>query len=224
MHHEPEIPAYLTSRLTLQVRFCETDLMGIVHHANYLTYFEAGRVDWLHRRGLSYDTWVKQGVHLPVIEARLRYRKAARFDDVLVVETTCALVKRATVRFDYRILRDREILCEGDTLLACVGDTLAPKRIPALMAEMFRSPEKEGAHPGHHHKVDHGAKGDHAHAHGHGAKDDHGHDAHRHDAHGHAHGHGAKDDHGHDAHRHDAHGHAHGHDGHSPGAHRPDSR
>ena len=42
--------------------------MGIVHHANYLTYFEAGRVDWLHRRGISYENWVKRGIHLPVVD------------------------------------------------------------------------------------------------------------------------------------------------------------
>jgi acyl-CoA thioester hydrolase len=143
MPPSPEIPAYLTSRFTLQVRFCETDLMGIVHHANYLAYFEAGRVDWLHRRGVSYDVWTKQGIHLPVVETRLRYRKAARFDDVLVVETTCAAVTRVTVQFDYRILRDGTLLCEGDTLLACVGDDLLPKRLPASIAEVFRSAEKE---------------------------------------------------------------------------------
>jgi acyl-CoA thioester hydrolase len=121
--------------------------MGIVHHANYLVYFEAGRVDWLHRRGISYDVWTKQGIHLPVVESHLRYRKAARFDDALVVETTCALLTHVTVRFDYRVLRDEVLLCEGDTLLACVGDDLLPKRIPPAMAEVFRSPEigqKEG--------------------------------------------------------------------------------
>ena len=121
MHHAPEIPAYLTSRFTLQVRFCETDLMGIVHHANYLAYFEAGRVDWLHRRGLSYDFWVKQGIHLPVVETRLRYRKAARFDDVLVVETWVAEVTRAKVQFDAAIRRGLETLVSGSVWLACVA-------------------------------------------------------------------------------------------------------
>jgi len=147
--HSPADPpaAHLISRFTLQVRFCETDLMGIVHHANYLTYFEAGRVDWLHRRGVSYDRWTKQGIHLPVVEAHLRYRKAARFDDVLVVETTCAVVTRVTIRFTYRILRDATLLCEGDTLLACVGDDMTPKRIPPSIAEVFQSPESHPAAP-----------------------------------------------------------------------------
>ena len=76
----PDLDPRLCSRMTLLVRFCETDLMGIVHHANYLQYFEAGRVDWLHRRGISYEIWAKNGVHLPVVETHIRYRKAARFE------------------------------------------------------------------------------------------------------------------------------------------------
>jgi acyl-CoA thioester hydrolase len=127
--------------MKLTVRFCETDLMGIVHHANYLTYFEAGRVDWLHRRGISYEKWVEKGIHLPVVEARLRYRKAARFDQLLCVETTCAELTRVTVRFAYRLLRGEELLCEGETLLACVGSDLAPKRFPPDIAAVFRSAE-----------------------------------------------------------------------------------
>jgi len=138
---QPSSPPHLTSRFTLAVRFCETDLMGIVHHANYLVYLEAGRVDWLHRRGIAYESWAKRGIHLPVVEARLRYRKAARFDETLVVETTCVEVTRVTVRFGYRVLRAADLLCEGETLLACVGEDLAPKRIPDDIREVFRSAE-----------------------------------------------------------------------------------
>jgi acyl-CoA thioester hydrolase len=115
--------------------------MGIVHHANYLQYFEAGRVNWLHRRGIRYEEWVKNGIHLPVVETRLRYRKAARFDEDLVVETTCHEVTRVTIRFVYRLFRDNELLCEGETLLACVGNDLAPKRLPENIAQVFRSAE-----------------------------------------------------------------------------------
>ena len=130
-----------TSIYRVQVRFCETDLMGVVHHASYLLYCEAARVDWLHKRGVSYEVWARQGVHLPVVETRLRYRKAARFDDVLVVETTSAAVTRVTVRFTFRVLRGAELLCEGETLLACVGHDLAPKRLPELVARVLASPE-----------------------------------------------------------------------------------
>lgn len=135
------VPPHLTSTYDLTVRFCETDLMGIVHHANYLVYFEAGRVDWLHKRGVQYEEWVKNGIHLPVVETRLRYRKAARFDEHLVVASTCVEVTRVTIRFGYEITRRGERLCEGETLLACVGHDLAPKRLPADIAAVFRSAE-----------------------------------------------------------------------------------
>src|SRR5260221_14746862 len=94
----------------LRVRFCDTDLMGIVHHANYFAYFEAGRVEWLRRRGVAYAAWAGRGVHLPVIEASIRYRIPARFDDLVDVETTLAELRAASLRFDYRILRDAELL------------------------------------------------------------------------------------------------------------------
>ncbi len=137
----PDTPPHLTSRYPLLVRFCETDLMGIVHHASYLTYFEAGRIDWLHRRGVAYLDWAQRGIHLPVAEARLKYSKPARFDEALVVETTCRETSRVTVRFTYRVLRGDELLCNGETLLACVGPDLALMRIPDDVLAVFQSPE-----------------------------------------------------------------------------------
>jgi acyl-CoA thioester hydrolase len=135
------------SHLTIQVRFCETDLMGIVHHANYLCYFEAGRVDFLHKRGVSYDSWAKQGVHLPLVSTSLRYRKPARFDDLIVVSSTCAEITRVTVKFTYRVTRGEDLLCEGETLLACVGHTLEPRRIPEEIARTFRQDETATTDP-----------------------------------------------------------------------------
>ncbi len=141
MESAPPLSLPQTSKTRLQVRFCETDLMGIVHHANYLTYFEAARVDFIHRRGVSYDLWVKEGVHLPVVETSLRYRKPARFDEVIVVESTVVEISRVTVKFQYRIVRDADLLVEGMTLLACVGNNMAPRRIPEPIANVFKSPE-----------------------------------------------------------------------------------
>jgi acyl-CoA thioester hydrolase len=76
-----------------------------------------------------------------VVETRLRYRKAARFDETLVVATTCLELKRATIRFGYLITRGEDRVCEGETLQASVGHELAPKRIPDDIAAIFRSPE-----------------------------------------------------------------------------------
>jgi acyl-CoA thioester hydrolase len=114
--------------------------MGIVHHAKYLEYFEAGRVEYMHRRGVEYLEWTKRGIHLPVVEANVRYRKSVRFDERLAVETTLGELSRATVTFTYRVLRDGpegELVAEGSTMLACVGDDLAPKRIPDDVASLL---------------------------------------------------------------------------------------
>jgi acyl-CoA thioester hydrolase len=130
-----------TSVHRLQVRFCETDLMGVVHHGNYFTYCEAARVDWLHKRGVSYDSWVRHGIHLPVVEAKARYKAAAKFDQILDVETTMDSLSRVTVRFRYTIRHERTLICEAETLLACVGDELKLKRIPPDVADVFKSGE-----------------------------------------------------------------------------------
>ena len=114
--------------------------MGIVHHAKYLEYFEAGRVEYLHRRGIGYLDCVNHGIHLPVVETSARYRRTVRFDERLVVDTTLTELGRATVRFTYRLLRDdpsAELVAEGATLLACVGNDHVPRRIPDELAAML---------------------------------------------------------------------------------------
>ena len=128
-----------TTRLELSVRFCETDLMGIVHHANYLRYFEMGRVAWLKERGFSYDVWMAAGLHLPVVDASVRYRKAARFDDTLVVETRVSKITRVTLRFAYRVTRTGDLVAEGETLLACVDALMRPRRLPPEITEALAS-------------------------------------------------------------------------------------
>ena len=70
--------------------------MGIVHHAAYLAYFEAARVEYMHRRGVEYLRWAQHGLHLPVVEAHVRYRKSARFDERLIVEARLGAISRIT--------------------------------------------------------------------------------------------------------------------------------
>lgn len=141
---KPVIPTHAVSRHTLRVRFCETDLMGIVHHANYLTYFEAARVEYLRKRGVSYARWAaEQAVQLPVISATLDYKRTAAFDDELVVEVRLSLLTRVKVGFAYQILRGspEHTICQGTTLLACVGADHRPRRLPPSVATVLCAPE-----------------------------------------------------------------------------------
>jgi acyl-CoA thioester hydrolase len=129
------------TRIEIRVRFCETDLMGIVHHGNYLTYFEAGRVEWLRRRNVTYASWEARGLHLPVVDAEVKYRLPARFDDVLVIETRLTERRGVSLRYGYKVLRDGALVAEGATRLACVNDKHVLTRIPADVLPILASGE-----------------------------------------------------------------------------------
>jgi acyl-CoA thioester hydrolase len=141
-------PVAARSVVRVRVRFCETDLMGIVHHGSYPAYLEVARVEWLRRRGVAYGSWTSRGMHLAVVELSLRYRTPARFDDQLDVEATLGLVRAASMRFDYRLVRvsDGVLVAEGSTLLACVDEAGTPRRMKPEVAEVLLRPEAAAGH------------------------------------------------------------------------------
>ncbi len=130
-------PGKATTTSTLRVRFCETDLMGIVHHATYLVYFEAGRVEWLRRRGITYADWTARGVQSPVASAEVQYRAPSRFDDVLAIETTLSKLRSVSLDYTYRILRGDTLVAEGFTRLACIDMNNKLLRLPEEIREML---------------------------------------------------------------------------------------
>jgi len=89
--------------------------------------------------------WANRGVHMPVVEASVTYKKTARFDELLVVETRLTELRRASLRFDYVLLRSagstEERVAEGYTRLACVGNDHAVRRIPDDALRVLRSAE-----------------------------------------------------------------------------------
>jgi acyl-CoA thioester hydrolase len=144
MTAEPRFPDHCGSRFRTRVRFFETDLMGVVHHAAYLTYLEAARVEYLRRRGADYRRLVEGGLHMAVVEAALRYKKTATFDDELMVETRLSGLSRVTTTFEYRIVLasdPRTVIAEGHTRLACVDSSGRPRRIPEWIAEILTAAE-----------------------------------------------------------------------------------
>jgi acyl-CoA thioester hydrolase len=126
----------------LRVIYGDTDQMGIVYYANYLRFFESGRNEFLRAKGLRYrDFEERYRLALPVVEAAVRYRIPARYDDLLVVETSLAEPRRATARFDYRILRDGEVLATGHTVHACVDLEGHVQRMPEELVARLASGE-----------------------------------------------------------------------------------
>ncbi len=147
MHGTPEstLPTHCVTRSIVRVRFCDTDMMGVVHHSNYIKYFELARIEYLRRRGLDYVTWVKMGLHLPVIAMESRFRKPAFLDDLLTIETRLSTLTRVKVGFDYRVLRPtgrgEQEIAAGSTLLACVGNDHQPLRMSKQAESLLLSPE-----------------------------------------------------------------------------------
>lgn len=109
--------------------------MGVVYYANYLRWFEKGRSEFLRQIGLPYATIEQQGFQFPVIEVTCRYAQAARYDDIINIETELTEVGRARLSFSYRITRepDGELLATGSTQHACVDSAGRPVRMPQIL-------------------------------------------------------------------------------------------
>src|SRR6266849_4010900 len=110
----------LSGEITIRVRYAETDRIDLLHHANYLVYFEQGRTELLRSCGLAYKDLEDQGYLLVLTRAEVRYRNAVRYDDLLSLRTT--VVRTTAVRIDHRyeLRRDGLLVAEGATTLACV--------------------------------------------------------------------------------------------------------
>jgi acyl-CoA thioester hydrolase len=123
---------------SVRVRYAETDQMGIVYHANYLVWFEVGRVELMREMGIAYRDMEKEdGAMIPVVEVTARYMASARYDDVLLVRTSVAAVRGSIIRLRYAILRaeDEQLLCEGESVHIVVDRDMKKREIPTKYAE-----------------------------------------------------------------------------------------
>lgn len=126
----------------IRVIYGDTDQMGVVYYANYLRYFEAGRNEYIRAKGLRYRDFEERfGLRLPVADAGVSYKQPARYDDLLDVEITISEVRRASARFEYRILREGTVLATGHTVHACVDLEGRLRRFPAELLERLTDGE-----------------------------------------------------------------------------------
>jgi acyl-CoA thioester hydrolase len=125
----------LSGEITIRVRYAETDRMGLLHHANYLIYFEQGRTELLRSLGLAYKDLEDQGYLLVLTRAEIRYRSPVRYDDLLTLRTS--VVRTTAVRIDHRyeLLRDGTLVAEGSTTLASVDRTGRVQALPEILRE-----------------------------------------------------------------------------------------
>ena len=123
----------LSGEVSIRVRYAETDRMGLLHHANYLVYFEQGRTELLRSCGLTYKELEDQGFLLVLSKVEVRYRSPARYDDLLTLKTT--VVRTTAVRIDHRyeLFREGTLLAEGTSTWACVDRDGRLQELPPFL-------------------------------------------------------------------------------------------
>jgi len=129
----------------VNVRYAETDQMGIVYYANYLVWFEVGRVAWCRAKGFSYrDMEEQDGKFMAVAEATCRYKAPARFEDDIVIRTAVASATEKVVRFTYEVCRagSRQLLATGETVHVVTDKDVRPSRIPDRYRRHFNLPPR----------------------------------------------------------------------------------
>jgi len=134
------LAADLLTEVTVRVRYAETDQMGIVYHANYFVWFEIARCELLRRSGTSYGELERRdGIALPVIEARCEYLQPSRYDDELAVRARGQRLSRARLAFEYEVVRswDMALLARGRTVHAATNQSGRPCRLPERIRLLF---------------------------------------------------------------------------------------
>ena len=136
---------HMTTRTEITVRYAETDAQGVVHHANYLVWFEEGRSDFLRQQGLNYTEFEKAGFFIVVAQAELKYKAPAFYEERLVIETTLSQIRAKVMKFNYRILDRQEVVrAEGQTVHMVVGQDKKPTTLPDAMMGKLSALKADG--------------------------------------------------------------------------------
>lgn len=124
----------LTGRTEIRVRYAETDMMSIAYHGSYLPWLEIGRTELLRANGFPYADLERAGYRLPVLEIGLSYKRPARYDDVVTIETTLREKPVLRIRMEYRLLREDVLLATGHSVHAFLNHANEVVRPPAEFA------------------------------------------------------------------------------------------
>ena len=124
----------------VRVYYEDTDLSGLVYHANYLRWFERARSDMLRLLGIDQRTAAEAGEGTyAVADLTIRYLAPARLDDVVTIATEAAELRAASVRLRQRALRERDLLAEANIRVGFIGPDGRPRRQPAAWRAAFDS-------------------------------------------------------------------------------------
>jgi acyl-CoA thioester hydrolase len=126
----------LTGETLIRVRYAETDRMGLLHHANYLVYFEQARTDLLRQVGGNYKDLEDRGYYLVVSKIEIKYKSPAYYDDELRIVTTVTRTTPVRLEHRYEVFRpDGTLVAEGSSTLACVDGDGKIQAMPDWLVE-----------------------------------------------------------------------------------------
>ncbi len=129
------------SETRVRVRYAETDQAGVVYHANYLIWFEVGRVELCRAHGFNYADMEREAdAYLPVTEVRVRYRIPAKYDDIILLRTRTTEIRSRAITFAYEVYReaDKALLAEGETQHIVMNQAGHARSFPAEYAAKLR--------------------------------------------------------------------------------------
>jgi acyl-CoA thioester hydrolase len=121
----------------VRVRYADTDMMGVVYHANYPVFFEIGRSEYMRQKGFTYREFETMGYHLVVTGLEAKYHNSATYDDLLTVRTRISELQSRGLTFHYIIYRDKTLLVEGITKHLCIHNK-KPVVIPSHLLNILK--------------------------------------------------------------------------------------
>ena len=123
----------------IRVEYHHTDQMGIVHHSNYIKFFEVARTEWLRAIGLTYAEMERRGVMMPIVEVNIKYRQPAYYDELISVTASVDELPMARMSFKYEIRgEDGRDIATGSTTLGFIDkETRRPQRAPRWLMEVL---------------------------------------------------------------------------------------
>lgn len=125
---------------TWRVQYYETDKMGIVHHSNYVRYFETARTEYLRDSGLAYDEMEKAGIWMPVLSVNVEFRTPAVYDEVIRIKCWISRLKGASLEVQYEVsnYETGEVHATGSSSHAFTNPELKPIRVKKEAPEVYR--------------------------------------------------------------------------------------
>lgn len=129
----------ITHRTTIRVRYADTDKMGVVYNAVFLVYFEVGRTELMRKVGLAYTEFERNGYHLPLTEAHVKYLHPAFYDDELIVEAKIKPEYKPLLEFEYNIFRNETTIVTGSTIHSFINTNMKSVKPPKIFIDTINN-------------------------------------------------------------------------------------